>query len=61
MHKNNPQRHSQQQNKKSMLTTAAFFQSLYSPTVAETVLKGCFWYKIEKMNTTIEFCVFELV
>ena len=23
--------------------------------------KECFWYKTEKLNTTIEFCIFELV
>ena len=37
------------------------FQSLYSSTVAETVKKDVSDIKQKKVNTTIEFCTFELI
>ena len=51
--KNNPRTHSPKQNKKAVLTTAAYFK------VSKSL--GCFHYKTEKVNTTTEFCTFELV
>ena len=62
MHKNNLRRHSPQQNKKNRVDDSCLFQSLYSRMVLEIVKKKeCFWYKTEKVNTTIEFCMLELI
>ena len=54
-------------NKKDVLTTAAYFK-VSTPIrdnnrTSYTFIyqKGCFQYKTEKVNTTIEFCIFELV
>ena len=69
VNKNNPRTHSSQQNKKAVLTTAAYF-SLYSRKVAGTIItllllsytkKGVSGIKQKKEKTTIEFCIFELV
>ena len=63
MHKKNPLRHSPQQNKKAMLTTAAYFKvstpvtSCFSFTFVYQ--KTCFRSKTEKVNSTIEFCISE--
>ena len=53
MHKNNPQMYSPQQIKKAVMT-AAYFK------VKKRQLKMCFRCKTEKVNTTIEFCIFDL-
>ena len=63
MSRNNPRTHSPQKNKKTVLTTAAQFQSLYSRKVAETIItlrlpwftkKGVSGIKQkEKVNTII--------
>ena len=45
---------------KSRVDYSCLFQSLYSRTIADAVKKGCFRFKTEKVNTTIEFCTFEL-
>ena len=67
MLKNNPRTHSLQQNIKAVLKTA---QCFYFRKVAKTIIvlclplisqKGCFQYKTENVNTTIEFCIIELV
>ena len=66
--KNNLRTHSLKQNKKAVLTTAAYFEvSTPSRKVAETIIalrlpsftKNCFRYKTEKVNT-IEFCIFDM-
>ena len=66
----NPRTHpSQQQNKKAMLTTAAYFKVLLPydrsgrnrTSFIFVYQKGCFRYKTEKVNTIIEFCIFELI
>ena len=69
MSKINPRTHKPQQNKK-LCWCICQFQSLCSGNVAGTIImfrfpsfikKGCFQYKTENVNTTIEFCIFELV
>ena len=65
--KSNAQTRSPQQNKKGLLTIAPYVkvsipvrsQRQQSRTFA--FQKGSFQYKTEKVNTTIEFCIFELV
>ena len=68
--KNNPRTHSPQRNKKAVLTTAAYFKvstpvrSHIGNTRASLTFvyqKECFRYKTEKVNSTIELCIFELV
>ena len=67
--KNNPRTHSPLQNKKAVLTTDACFKfctptrfQRHNRTLFTFVnQKGCFRSKKEKVNTTIEFCLFELV
>ena len=62
VHKNNLQTHSQSQNKKAVLTTAGYFKVCTSDrTVAETGKKRCFWYETEKVNTIIQFYIFESI
>ena len=64
MHKKSPRRHSPQQNKKAVLTTAAYFKvstpvrSCFSFTFVYQ--KTCFRSKTEKVNSTIEFYISEL-
>ena len=63
--KNNPRAHSPQYNKKAVLTTAAYFK-VSTPVSNHASFnfvyqKGYFQYKTEKVNSTIEFCIFELV
>ena len=68
--KNNPRTHSPQRNKKAVLTTAAYFK-VSTPvrshidntraSLAFVYQKECFRYKTEKVNSTIELCIFELV
>ena len=71
VHKNNPRTHSPQQNKKAVLTTAAYLK-VSIPVKSQGQInncssftfvyqKGCFWYKTEKVNITIEFWLFELL
>ena len=69
MQKNNPRTHSPQQYKKAVLAAAAYFktstpvrsQGQYCSLVTFDYRKGCFWYKTEKVNITIELCILELV
>ena len=56
VHKNYRRTHSPQQNKKAVLTTATY-SKVSTPVQSQAV----FWYKTEKVNATIEFCIFELV
>ena len=67
---NSPRMHSPQQNKKAVLTSAAYFsivstlvrsQRQYSRFVYLCLPKSIFQYKTEKVNTTSEFRIFELV
>ena len=74
VHKKNPRVHLSQKDKKAVMTAVAYFK-VSSPVrsrvpVRSTIIafrlsfiyqKGCFWYETEKVNTTIEFCIFELV
>ena len=59
--KNNPRTFSPQQNKKVVLTTAVYFQIFIPLRLPSFTKKGCFRYKTESVNTTIEFYIFELV
>ena len=64
VYNNNPRTYSPQQNKQAVLTTAAFFKvstPLRSQRQKPRFIYRCFWYKTEKMNTTIEFSIFELI
>ena len=49
--------HSPQQNKKAVLTTAVYFK-VSTPLRSQGQF---FRFKTEKVNTTIEFCITELV
>ena len=69
MHKNNPRTQSPQQNNKAVLKTAAYLKvytigrkgNNCSSFTFFVYQKVCFRSKTEKMNTTIDFCIFELV
>ena len=67
VHKNNPRMRSPQQDKKCRADDSCPLQSLYSRKDSNHASfiffyqKGCFWYKTEKVNITIEFCIFELI
>ena len=67
LNKNNPRTHTRQQNKKKPCwRQLPISKSLVAGTIIYFSLtfvyqKGCFRYKAEKENTTIEFCTFELV
>ena len=69
VYNNNPRTYSPQQNKQAVLTTAAYSTAAYfkvstplrSQRQKPRFVYQCFWYKTEKMNTTIEFCIFELI
>ena len=66
----NPRTHpSQQQNKKVVLTTATYFKVLLPYNRSDrnrtsfifVYQKRCFRYKTKKVNTIIEFYIFELI
>ena len=69
VHKNNPRTHSPQQNKKLCWRQLPISEYLlpYGRRDSNYTLfifiyqKRCFWSKVEKVNTTIEFCIFKLV
>ena len=70
MPKNNPWTHSPQRNKSTVLMTAAYFKVSTAvrshrdnnrASFTFVYQKGCFQYKTEKVNTTIEFRIFKLV
>ena len=67
--KNNPRTYSLQQNKKAVLTTAAYYK-VSAPVRSQgqnyssftfIYQKGCFQSKTEKVNSAMEFCIFEIV